>query len=535
MKNRLLPLVFVLGCYSAYSQVGIGTNNPHGAAQLEVLSGTKGILIPRVTLTDINDNTTIKRLDAGANSLLVYNLAGNLPEGYYYWTAIDGKWNRIVTSADLIASSSTIAEAGAPGTKGDIGEGVYIYTDTDTSIVYVKNADGTWTPINGKDGKDGVAGGTGIPGKDGVTAPADVTIWVNTEDGKIYVKDPISQEWISVSGKDGVDGAAGLAGGPGVPGKDGVSAPADTTVWINTENGKIYVKDPISQEWILVSAKDGVDGAAGLAGGPGVPGKDGVTAPADATVWVDTKDGTIYIKDPISNEWIPVSGKDGAAGAAGINGIPGKDAVVPDGIRMVVNEDGILYILKPGTDGTHEADWIAVNDNKGKGSLTSSDEDIISIVKADGITPGGTEILFADAVIKVKGGAHQGQVLTTKDATGTVGWSNPVNNKLSIKRVEGDTDVNVENDNVIIVDAGKMASGTLAIKLPAVTDENLIGKVFFIKRVDGNDNAIVTVASQGGGTIDDDGSTVTVGQNITFQIILESISPTVKWQTLSKF
>jgi len=28
MKNRLLPLFFVLGIYSAHSQVGIGTKNP---------------------------------------------------------------------------------------------------------------------------------------------------------------------------------------------------------------------------------------------------------------------------------------------------------------------------------------------------------------------------------------------------------------------------------------------------------------------------------------------------------------------------
>lgn len=28
MKNKLLPLIFVLGGYSAYSQVGVGTLNP---------------------------------------------------------------------------------------------------------------------------------------------------------------------------------------------------------------------------------------------------------------------------------------------------------------------------------------------------------------------------------------------------------------------------------------------------------------------------------------------------------------------------
>lgn len=53
MKNKLLPLVFVLGCFSAYSQVGIGTNVPRSGAQLDVTSAAKnkGILIPDVSLT----------------------------------------------------------------------------------------------------------------------------------------------------------------------------------------------------------------------------------------------------------------------------------------------------------------------------------------------------------------------------------------------------------------------------------------------------------------------------------------------------
>lgn len=31
MKNRLLPLLVVLGSYSAYSQVGIGTKTPNAS------------------------------------------------------------------------------------------------------------------------------------------------------------------------------------------------------------------------------------------------------------------------------------------------------------------------------------------------------------------------------------------------------------------------------------------------------------------------------------------------------------------------
>lgn len=48
MKNKLLPLLFVLGAYGAYGQVGIGTPTPNLSSQLEIVASDKGILIPRV-------------------------------------------------------------------------------------------------------------------------------------------------------------------------------------------------------------------------------------------------------------------------------------------------------------------------------------------------------------------------------------------------------------------------------------------------------------------------------------------------------
>lgn len=48
MKNKLLPLLFVLGAYGAYGQVGIGTPTPNLSSQLEIVASNRGILIPRV-------------------------------------------------------------------------------------------------------------------------------------------------------------------------------------------------------------------------------------------------------------------------------------------------------------------------------------------------------------------------------------------------------------------------------------------------------------------------------------------------------
>ncbi|OXG08957.1 hypothetical protein BC749_103248 [Flavobacterium araucananum] len=129
MKNRLLPLVFVLGLgsYSAYSQVGIGTNNPYAGAQLEIKSDTKGVLIPRVALRGLTNSYPISaaNLTAEANSMLVFNtaIAPDLTPGYYSWTTATNSWNRIASAADIAAASGVIGAdglagvAGAPGTR----------------------------------------------------------------------------------------------------------------------------------------------------------------------------------------------------------------------------------------------------------------------------------------------------------------------------------------------------------------------------------------------------------------------------------
>lgn len=72
--------------------------NPYPSAGLEVDYPDKGILIPRIQLTDVNDVLTIP---APVQSLLVFNIgssgAGNdtVYEGYYYWSADSTKWLRI--------------------------------------------------------------------------------------------------------------------------------------------------------------------------------------------------------------------------------------------------------------------------------------------------------------------------------------------------------------------------------------------------------------------------------------------------------
>ncbi|WP_199885774.1 hypothetical protein, partial [Flavobacterium bizetiae] len=106
MKNKLLPLIFVLGGYSAYSQVGIGTTMPNASSQLEVVANDKGILIPRIALKNSTDVTTIA--NGNINSLLIFNTAtiADVKPGYYYW--YDNKWNRIVVAGEIESNAGTV-------------------------------------------------------------------------------------------------------------------------------------------------------------------------------------------------------------------------------------------------------------------------------------------------------------------------------------------------------------------------------------------------------------------------------------------
>ncbi|MCK9256141.1 MAG: hypothetical protein M0P36_10190 [Bacteroidales bacterium] len=107
--NRIklfLGILFVSSYFIGFSQsVGISENfiTPYESSILEVRSANKGVLIPRVALTGISDQTTIL---SPANSLLVYNTnsAGiapnNVTPGYYYWNSTTNKWIKMGSGID---------------------------------------------------------------------------------------------------------------------------------------------------------------------------------------------------------------------------------------------------------------------------------------------------------------------------------------------------------------------------------------------------------------------------------------------------
>lgn len=104
MKKIIILAAFLGTFYTASAQVGIGTPDPETSAELEILSSHRGVLIPRVSLSDLKvfapiDGTQVE-------SLLIYNLnedtSKDILKGFYYWTTEDGgQWNRIVSKTEL--------------------------------------------------------------------------------------------------------------------------------------------------------------------------------------------------------------------------------------------------------------------------------------------------------------------------------------------------------------------------------------------------------------------------------------------------
>nr|WP_321412602.1 hypothetical protein [uncultured Allomuricauda sp.] len=99
VKNLLWFCIIMLFYVNAQGQVGIGTVVPDESAQLDVVSEDKGVLIPRIALTGINDAVSIT--NGNVESLLVFNTAttDSLFPGFYYWDGL--KWQRLINPDDV--------------------------------------------------------------------------------------------------------------------------------------------------------------------------------------------------------------------------------------------------------------------------------------------------------------------------------------------------------------------------------------------------------------------------------------------------
>ena len=132
MIRRLIPLVALMLSGSAMAQMGIGTKKAANAAQLDVVSSNKGVLLPRVELRTLQDRSPI--VGEMVESLLVYHIGNvTLESGFYYWKS--DSWVRLSTGNVLNDRKNNTFTIGANPMKG--GEESLIITDTNQHSVYL--------------------------------------------------------------------------------------------------------------------------------------------------------------------------------------------------------------------------------------------------------------------------------------------------------------------------------------------------------------------------------------------------------------
>ncbi|MGQ0739975.1 MAG: hypothetical protein ACT4OJ_13045, partial [Bacteroidota bacterium] len=148
MKN-LFVAVLIFCALSAGAQVKIGDNpnTINANSLLEMESTNKGFLAPRVTLTSVTSVSPLSgTVPAG---MLVYNSAGSLTYGYYYW---DGsEWKKLDNGNDNLISKSADATLLKSETivlgSNDIVLTLPTVTSSDNGLsISVKNT-GTYTDL----------------------------------------------------------------------------------------------------------------------------------------------------------------------------------------------------------------------------------------------------------------------------------------------------------------------------------------------------------------------------------------------------
>jgi len=123
---RLIIIIILISwCTKLLPQTVIVTDDPayttgNASSMLDIKSTTKGLLIPRVTLT--SSLASALPVSAPTTGLLVYNEGANQPVGFYYWngsawasmgaaSSADGSETKINTSANV-----TVTGSGTTGT-----------------------------------------------------------------------------------------------------------------------------------------------------------------------------------------------------------------------------------------------------------------------------------------------------------------------------------------------------------------------------------------------------------------------------------
>src|ERR1035437_9429623 len=173
MKTTLYSFAILAFVFSAMknseaqnNNVGIGTLTANSSAMLDIVSTSKGLLIPRVSLTNINLYAPIT--GTPVTSLLVYNTNAAMTGGsigYWYWDGV--KWAQAIGPAGPAGANGVQGVTGSAGANGAAG------AQGPTGAAGANGATGAQGPTGpaGANGATGAQGPTGTTGANGATGP----------------------------------------------------------------------------------------------------------------------------------------------------------------------------------------------------------------------------------------------------------------------------------------------------------------------------------------------------------------------------
>lgn len=155
MNKLYQALVFlILGTNFSFlsaQNVGIGTPTPDPSAKLHIVDANRGLLIPKVTLSNVNIAAPVT---APARGLLVWNInptvVGGAGEGFYYWNGAEWQTLGGANTLDMAydeggagAGRIITADAGTVEINGTGGLSVDANTTTASNAGYFDNTDGS--------------------------------------------------------------------------------------------------------------------------------------------------------------------------------------------------------------------------------------------------------------------------------------------------------------------------------------------------------------------------------------------------------
>jgi len=176
MKTKIILFIVLIiaFCNCCFAQQGVSINitgaPPDNSAMLDVVSNNKGILIPRMTTSQMN------LISSPANGLIIFNTDSSC---FFFFNSTS--WISLCNNGIIGPTGPT----GSQGLQGLVGPTGLNGIDGVTGATGPTGADGLIGPtglqgITGATGVDGATGSTGLQGIQGVTGPTRGNVGVAT-------------------------------------------------------------------------------------------------------------------------------------------------------------------------------------------------------------------------------------------------------------------------------------------------------------------------------------------------------------------